>query len=267
MKNISPLSKAISVLALLLMSLVFSACGSTQSVAGDAVAELEEVADVNGDIDVVMNVTFLQNQQLKSQFTEIEWTYFTATTPKGRELSGFAVFEPNNANFSLNFEELRFRGSITSIQGQKAMLGVFSDNLTAQIDGFIGSFLLTKAGTKFSTLPEGESFNLGDLINMREFEEIKVTSNLQLQELDKSSTKLAIGKLKRGAAFLGYSGKVVGAEVTTCAQPTGQLSFKGTAETTKFGTVLKGEGALCNNEVIKGIIGILIGWKVEEGES
>lgn len=128
MKNRSPLSKVFLNLALIFMSLIFSACGSAQSVASDAVAELEQIANGRGEIEMTLDI---QLKQLKgaaqSPGSGAEWRLFTGITPKGKTLEGIIVLERSgNALGNFEIQDLKVRGKVTKVKGQRVFSGFYS---------------------------------------------------------------------------------------------------------------------------------------------
>jgi len=131
------------------------ACGTTESVQEDALSELEAITTEGADIEVTLSIQLQPKANLSTtQLPEadVEWTYFTGTTPKGKKIKGIILLAEDLASLNLqqlgNFEiqDLKVRGKVTSLNGIKVFSGFYTNSNKA-----IGSLIAYNATENLNT--------------------------------------------------------------------------------------------------------------------
>lgn len=137
----------------LVASLVFTlvACGMTATLETDLFEELDAYTNAAGEIEFSSALNTVDSAK-KPLGTNIMFETFTTTSPKGMAIEGWVVFEGNNEPLFSASSEFKFRGKLSSVQGEKVLSGFLLDEAGKPLP-----FFAYKAGTEFDARFDGKS--------------------------------------------------------------------------------------------------------------
>lgn len=184
MKNLSLVSLIISLLLFLV------ACGALSPTDTELFDELDSYTNADGEIEFSSSLS--SSSVAKPTTGNIMFETFTTTTPKGKAIEGWVVFEGNDAPLFPAGTEFKFRGKLSVVQGQKVMSGFLLNK-----DGKPLPFLAYKAGSEFDASFDGKS--VGNTFSAKA--EFAKKENSPAAMVARTKDNILLGLLSEGLGF------------------------------------------------------------------